>query len=210
MSGPHPTSDRPRATPHPRQESATDVVRWAAFSCVLVPVVLLWYGSSLAGAAGTAFGLAAVTAVCRLLLHRSERGAAEHAEHMDDADCVEHADCADHADHGDHMHYMHHADHTDHADPDTRGAHDTHGAHANDADHGELARYQGDQAHRPHHGHRRAQPEREALEAAGAGGARRDDGEREERTVPQQGHRQRTGAAVRRDGRHTGGSTPVV
>lgn len=207
MSGPHPTSDRPRATPHPRQESATDVVRWAAFSCVLVPVVLLWYGSSLAGAAGTALGLAAVTAVCRLLLHRSERGAAEHAEHMehmDDADCVEHGDCADH---GDHMHYMHHADHTD---PDTRGAHDTHGAHANDADHGELARYQGDQAHRPHHGHRRAQPEREAREAAGAGGARRDDGEREERTVPQQGHRQRTGAAVRRDGRHTGGSTPVV
>jgi hypothetical protein len=54
----------------------TDVVRWAAFSCVLVPVVLLWYGTSLAGAAGTALGLAAVTAVCRLLLRQSERGAA--------------------------------------------------------------------------------------------------------------------------------------
>jgi hypothetical protein len=57
-------------------DSATDVVRWAAFSCVLVPVVLLWYGTSLAGAAGTALGLAAVTAACRLLLRRSERCAA--------------------------------------------------------------------------------------------------------------------------------------
>ncbi|ELS53495.1 hypothetical protein J7F01_04970 [Streptomyces sp. ISL-22] len=60
----------------PSEDSATDVVRWAAFSCVLVPVVLLWYGTSLAGAAGTALGLAAVTAVCRLLLRHSERGAA--------------------------------------------------------------------------------------------------------------------------------------
>jgi hypothetical protein len=58
------------------QDSTTDVVRWAAFSCVLVPVVLLWYGTSLAGATGTALGLAAVTAVCRVLLRRSERGAA--------------------------------------------------------------------------------------------------------------------------------------
>ncbi|NNN35800.1 hypothetical protein HLK59_36650 [Streptomyces sp. S3(2020)] len=60
----------------PSEDSATDVVRWAVFSCVLVPVVLLWYGSSLAGAAGTALGLAAVTAVCRVLLRQSERGAA--------------------------------------------------------------------------------------------------------------------------------------
>ncbi|MDL5201723.1 hypothetical protein [Streptomyces sp. ALI-76-A] len=67
--------DPPRATT-PAHDSATDVVRWAAFSCVLVPVVLLWYGSSLAGAAGTALGLAAVTAVCRILLRRSEHGAA--------------------------------------------------------------------------------------------------------------------------------------
>ncbi len=58
------------------EDSTTDVVRWAAFSCVLVPVVLLWYGTSLAGATGTALGLAAVTAVCRVLLRRSERGAA--------------------------------------------------------------------------------------------------------------------------------------
>lgn len=60
----------------PSDDSATDVVRWAAFSCVLVPVVLLWYGTSLAGATGTAFGLAAVTAVCRILLRQSERCAA--------------------------------------------------------------------------------------------------------------------------------------
>ncbi|MEU9172291.1 hypothetical protein AB0D34_31650 [Streptomyces sp. NPDC048420] len=60
----------------PSGDSATDVVRWAAFSCVLVPVVLVVYGTSLAGATGTALGLAAVTAVCRILLRQSERGAA--------------------------------------------------------------------------------------------------------------------------------------
>lgn len=58
-------------------DTASDVVRWAAFSCVLVPVVLVWYGTSLAGAAGTALGLAAVTAACRVLLRQSERGAAQ-------------------------------------------------------------------------------------------------------------------------------------
>ncbi|QIJ62829.1 hypothetical protein [Streptomyces sp. JB150] len=57
-------------------DSVTDVVRWAVFSCALVPVVLLWYGTSLAGAAGTALGLAAVTAACRLLLRHAERRAA--------------------------------------------------------------------------------------------------------------------------------------
>ncbi|WP_221352873.1 hypothetical protein [Streptomyces beigongshangae] len=50
------------------------MVRWAAFSCVLVPVVLVGYGTSLAGATGTALGLAAVTGACRVLLRRSERG----------------------------------------------------------------------------------------------------------------------------------------
>ncbi|MFG2871892.1 hypothetical protein [Streptomyces sp. NPDC048338] len=55
-------------------ESAGEVVRWAAFCCVLVPVVLVVYGTSLGGAAGAALGLAAVTAACRLLLRRSERG----------------------------------------------------------------------------------------------------------------------------------------
>ncbi|MFK4149408.1 hypothetical protein [Streptomyces sp. NPDC004065] len=57
-------------------DGVRDVVRWAAFSCALVPVVLLWCGGSLAGAAGTALGLAAVTGVCRVLLRQSERGAA--------------------------------------------------------------------------------------------------------------------------------------
>jgi hypothetical protein len=82
---PHPT---PHPAPHPDpppapqlwtgagKDTVTDLVRWAAFSCVLIPVALLWYGASLAGTAGTALGLAAVTAVCRLLLRRSERGPA--------------------------------------------------------------------------------------------------------------------------------------
>ncbi|GGT28136.1 hypothetical protein [Streptomyces purpureus] len=57
-------------------ESAGDVVRWAAFSCGVVPVALVVYGTSVGGAAVTALGLAAVTAACRILLRRSERGAA--------------------------------------------------------------------------------------------------------------------------------------
>ncbi|MEU6660897.1 hypothetical protein [Streptomyces sp. NPDC046821] len=60
-------------------DTVSDVVRWAAFSCVLVPVVLVGYGSSLAGAAGAALGLAAVTGACVALLRRSERVAAERA-----------------------------------------------------------------------------------------------------------------------------------
>ncbi|MFF7437089.1 hypothetical protein [Streptomyces sp. NPDC008122] len=55
-------------------EQTGDVVRWAVFCCALVPVVLVLYGTSLGGAAGTALGLVAVTAACRLLLRRSERG----------------------------------------------------------------------------------------------------------------------------------------
>ncbi|MER5468758.1 hypothetical protein ABZX90_06700 [Streptomyces sp. NPDC002935] len=66
-------------------DTVSDVVRWAAFSCVLVPVVLLWYGTSLAGAAGTALGLAAVTGACLVLLRRSERGAALPPEAQRDA-----------------------------------------------------------------------------------------------------------------------------
>ncbi|MFD5638480.1 hypothetical protein ACFWJM_30640 [Streptomyces sp. NPDC127077] len=57
-------------------DAVSDVVRWAAFACVVVPAVLLWCGSSLAGAAGTALGLAAVTGACVILLRQSERGAA--------------------------------------------------------------------------------------------------------------------------------------
>ncbi|WP_317443512.1 hypothetical protein [Streptomyces collinus] len=69
---------RPRSSdPRPAPDTTSDVIRWAAFSCVLVPVVLVWCGTSLAGAAGTAFGLAAVTAACRVLLRRSERCAAQ-------------------------------------------------------------------------------------------------------------------------------------
>ncbi|MFH8799375.1 hypothetical protein ACH4F6_07230 [Streptomyces sp. NPDC017936] len=70
------SSPRPTPEAHAGDDGTAHLIRWAAFSCVLVPVVLLWYGASLAGAAGTALGLAAVTAVCRLLLRRSERCAA--------------------------------------------------------------------------------------------------------------------------------------
>ncbi|WMX46886.1 hypothetical protein RGF97_21550 [Streptomyces roseicoloratus] len=55
-------------------DAGSDVVPWAVFCCALVPVVLVVYGTSLGGAAGTALGLAAVTAACRVLLRRSERG----------------------------------------------------------------------------------------------------------------------------------------
>ncbi|WP_425244539.1 hypothetical protein [Streptomyces citrinus] len=61
-------------------------MRWAAFSCVLVPLVLVWYGGSAAGAAGAALGLAAVTAVCRVLLRQSERG----AERLHSEQCCPH------------------------------------------------------------------------------------------------------------------------
>ncbi|REK90633.1 hypothetical protein DY245_09145 [Streptomyces inhibens] len=54
----------------------SDVVRWGAFSCALVPLVLIVSGASWIGAAGTAAGLAAVTCACRALLRQSERTAA--------------------------------------------------------------------------------------------------------------------------------------
>lgn len=62
----------PSTSPDP----VTEVVRWGAFSCALVPFVLLVSGTSLGGAAGTAAGLAAVTCACRALLRQSERTAA--------------------------------------------------------------------------------------------------------------------------------------
>jgi hypothetical protein len=62
--------------PSPSSESASAVVRWAAFSCLLAPVVLVVYGTSVGGAAAAALGLAAVTAACRVLLRQSERSAA--------------------------------------------------------------------------------------------------------------------------------------
>lgn len=71
------SAERPAERPSP--DTAGDLIRWAAFSCALVPVVLLGYGTSLAGATGAALGLAAVTGACRLLLRQSEREAARRA-----------------------------------------------------------------------------------------------------------------------------------
>ncbi|MGW6687732.1 hypothetical protein [Streptomyces sp. NPDC054961] len=64
-----------RSARHPHEDPAGDVVRWAAFSCLLVPVVLVVYGTSFGGAAVATLGLAAVTAACRVLLRHSERAA---------------------------------------------------------------------------------------------------------------------------------------
>ncbi|MGW7053920.1 hypothetical protein [Streptomyces sp. NPDC054887] len=72
-----PPAPAPRG-PHPA-DAVGGLVRWAAFSCALVPVVLVLYGTSVGGAAAAALGLAAVTAACRVLLRRSERVAAEAA-----------------------------------------------------------------------------------------------------------------------------------
>ncbi|MFD3467878.1 hypothetical protein ACFWWM_16160 [Streptomyces sp. NPDC058682] len=62
-----------RSTGHAHDDPAGDVVRWAAFSCLLVPVVLVVYGTSFGGAAVATLGLLAVTAACRVLLRHSER-----------------------------------------------------------------------------------------------------------------------------------------
>ncbi|MEU4358394.1 hypothetical protein [Streptomyces virginiae] len=69
----HP-SVQPSGRPH--DDPAGDVVRWAAFSCLLVPVVLVVYGTSLGGAAVATLGLFVVTAACLVLLRHSERAAA--------------------------------------------------------------------------------------------------------------------------------------
>ncbi|MCX5075279.1 hypothetical protein OHA84_14330 [Streptomyces sp. NBC_00513] len=61
-----------RARPR-HDDPAGDVVRWAVFSCLLVPVVLVVYGTSFGGAAVATLGLAAVTAACRVLLRHSEK-----------------------------------------------------------------------------------------------------------------------------------------
>ncbi|MCX4693234.1 hypothetical protein [Streptomyces sp. NBC_01408] len=57
----------------PHDDPAGDVVRWAVFSCLLVPVVLVVYGTSFGGAAVATLGLFAVTAACRVLLRHSEK-----------------------------------------------------------------------------------------------------------------------------------------
>lgn len=64
------SSVHPARRPH--DDPTGDVVRWAAFSCLLVPVVLVVYGTSFGGAAVATLGLAAVTAACRVLLRHSE------------------------------------------------------------------------------------------------------------------------------------------
>lgn len=65
------SSVQPARRPH--EDPAGDVVRWAAFSCLLVPVVLVVYGTSFGGAAVATLGLAAVTTACRVLLRHSEQ-----------------------------------------------------------------------------------------------------------------------------------------
>ncbi|MEU9231447.1 hypothetical protein [Streptomyces subrutilus] len=71
----HPSALHPSVRPAGRRhdDPAGDVVRWAAFSCLLVPVVLVVYGTSFGGAAVATLGLVAVTAACRALLRYSER-----------------------------------------------------------------------------------------------------------------------------------------
>ncbi|MFD3779850.1 hypothetical protein [Streptomyces sp. NPDC058612] len=66
----HPSA-HPSARPH--YDPAGDVVRWAAFSCLLVPVVLVVYGTSYGGAAVATLGLLVVTAACRAMLRCSEK-----------------------------------------------------------------------------------------------------------------------------------------
>ncbi|MGW1891566.1 hypothetical protein ACWCP6_15105 [Streptomyces sp. NPDC002004] len=51
----------------------SEVVRWGAFGCAVVPVILICSGASAAGVIGVTLGLAAATAVCRVLLRESER-----------------------------------------------------------------------------------------------------------------------------------------
>ncbi|MFJ3171294.1 hypothetical protein ACIPJK_10990 [Streptomyces roseus] len=62
-----------RSARRPQDDPAGDVVRWAAFSCLLVPVVLVVYGTSFGGAAVATLGLVAVTAACRAMLRYSEK-----------------------------------------------------------------------------------------------------------------------------------------
>ncbi|MER5482688.1 hypothetical protein ABT024_05640 [Streptomyces sp. NPDC002812] len=70
---PPPLHSSVQAARRPHEDPAGDVVRWAAFSCLLVPVVLVVYGTSFGGAAVATLGLAAVTAACRVLLRHSEQ-----------------------------------------------------------------------------------------------------------------------------------------
>ncbi|MGW5044649.1 hypothetical protein [Streptomyces griseoluteus] len=64
----------PRSAPGP--DTAREVIGWAVFACVLVPVVLLWCGTAPVTAVAAGLGLAGVTLACRTLLRRSLREAA--------------------------------------------------------------------------------------------------------------------------------------
>ncbi|QES48380.1 hypothetical protein DEJ50_11640 [Streptomyces venezuelae] len=69
----HPVHAAQPPAPPAREDPAGDVVRWAAFSCLLVPVVLVVYGTSYGGAAVATLGLSAVTAACRVMLRHAEK-----------------------------------------------------------------------------------------------------------------------------------------
>jgi protein-S-isoprenylcysteine O-methyltransferase Ste14 len=59
-----PAADTPAAL-------ATELLGWCAFSCAVVPVVLLLSGVSPGGALIVAAGLVLLTTVCRVLLRAS-------------------------------------------------------------------------------------------------------------------------------------------
>ncbi|MET7764948.1 hypothetical protein ABZS71_24115 [Streptomyces sp. NPDC005393] len=73
----HPSAPSPAQAPAeaPTSDAVNEVIRWAAFSCAVVPIVLLMCGLPLSGAVGAAAGLAAVTAASHALLRHSERAA---------------------------------------------------------------------------------------------------------------------------------------
>ncbi|WP_055490137.1 hypothetical protein [Streptomyces sp. TP-A0356] len=68
---------RPAPRKHPAPVTAGALTRWTVFACALVPVVLVRYGISLAGAVSATLGLTAVVWACGALLRQSERGAAQ-------------------------------------------------------------------------------------------------------------------------------------
>ncbi|WP_223864661.1 hypothetical protein [Streptomyces sp. 5-10] len=73
---PHAPSPLRAQVQAPASDAVSEVIRWAAFSCAVVPVVLLLCGSPFGAALGAAAGLAAVTAASRALLRHAERTAA--------------------------------------------------------------------------------------------------------------------------------------
>lgn len=70
---PTPTRPPSEPSPAPAYDPAGEMIRWAVFSCLLVPAVLVVYGTSVGNAVLWALGLVCVTTACRILLRRSER-----------------------------------------------------------------------------------------------------------------------------------------